>query len=427
MKAYKKLPIGDCDFASPFLDTLQYTPPARGMWNIVHVGMLIPESHQIFVCAGGCLRGVVLTAAEMGAQDRFSTVSIEEFETIDGSIEDNLIDGIDDVIRRLPKKPRAILVYTSCIHNFLNVDLKRVYAILRKKYPVLEFTDCYMTPTMRKSGIDPDEKMRMQLYSLIDKPSEEDDGVTFIGDVYPISRKSELYQMVKQSGRTFREITGTLKWEQYQELGRSRILVYSNPAARKGAQELAMRLKKELVYLPYSFNPDVILDNDNKLSELLGVPFEEPDWSSALYEASRFVQKKRITIDYTASARPLSLARLLSNHGFEVSSVYLEGFNGEEKDDFEYLKKNFPAIQIIKSSHPDLPFDRPNQVQDDVIAIGQKCAYYENTEHFVNLIADGGHYGFEAIDSLSRDIISAFNERKPVKDIITVKGWGCRI
>ncbi|MBO5689928.1 MAG: hypothetical protein J6S73_08345, partial [Lentisphaeria bacterium] len=64
-----EIAIRDALFPAPFASGLEYSPPARGMWNIVHTGMLIPESHQIFICARGCLRGVILTAAEMNAMD----------------------------------------------------------------------------------------------------------------------------------------------------------------------------------------------------------------------------------------------------------------------------------------------------------------------------------------------------------------------
>ena len=36
-------------FPAPFESGLEYNPPTRGVWNIVHTGMLIPESRQIFV------------------------------------------------------------------------------------------------------------------------------------------------------------------------------------------------------------------------------------------------------------------------------------------------------------------------------------------------------------------------------------------
>ena len=70
-------------FPAPFESGLEYNPPTRGVWNIVHTGMLIPESRQIFACAQGCLRGVILTAAEMNAMDRMSWVTVSEQDLYD--------------------------------------------------------------------------------------------------------------------------------------------------------------------------------------------------------------------------------------------------------------------------------------------------------------------------------------------------------
>ena len=129
--------MAEAAFPSPFHSGLEYGAPARGCWNIVHTGMLIPEVHQIFVCASGCLRGVVLTAAEMGAAHRFSTVEICENNVLEGDMEELIINGVSDILERLPKLPPAVLIYTSCIHHFMGCDLPRVYRILREKFPML--------------------------------------------------------------------------------------------------------------------------------------------------------------------------------------------------------------------------------------------------------------------------------------------------
>lgn len=112
--------IKDASFPAPFVSGLEYAPPARGTWNIVHIGMLMPESHQIFVCAQACLRGVVLTAAEMNAMDRFSTIAVEDHNLLDGDMEELIIEGTTDILERMPKKPRAVLLFTSCVHHFIN-------------------------------------------------------------------------------------------------------------------------------------------------------------------------------------------------------------------------------------------------------------------------------------------------------------------
>ena len=129
-----KTTIREAAFPAPFYAGLEYSSPARGTWNIVHTGMLIPESHQIFVCALGCLRGVVLTAAEMNALDRYSSIQIREENVLDGGMEELMIDGVSDVIEKLIYRPRAILLFISCQHFFLAYDQKLVFSALRERF-----------------------------------------------------------------------------------------------------------------------------------------------------------------------------------------------------------------------------------------------------------------------------------------------------
>ena len=92
---------GQTSSAALFPAGLEFNPPAHGTWNIVHIGMLVPEAHQIYVCAVNCMRGVVLTAAEMGAEDRFSCVTLKEEDITRGTVEQVTLDGIRDVLRKL--------------------------------------------------------------------------------------------------------------------------------------------------------------------------------------------------------------------------------------------------------------------------------------------------------------------------------------
>ena len=48
-----RIPIGKAAFPAPFASGLEYASPARGTWNIVHTGMLIPEAHEIFAACEG--------------------------------------------------------------------------------------------------------------------------------------------------------------------------------------------------------------------------------------------------------------------------------------------------------------------------------------------------------------------------------------
>lgn len=96
--------IKDASYPIPFPQGLEFNSPAHGCWNIVHTGMLIPEAHQIYVCADNCMRGVVLTAAEMHAEDRFSFVIVEEQNLLSGNLEDVTIEGTADILRKLKER-----------------------------------------------------------------------------------------------------------------------------------------------------------------------------------------------------------------------------------------------------------------------------------------------------------------------------------
>ena len=189
----------DAKFPSPFDSKLEFSCSARGLWNIVHTGLLIPQAHAVYVCAQSCLRGVVLTAAEMNAIDRFSNIIVRENNILEGNTEDLIVEGMGDILEKLPYTPRAILVYTSCIHHFIGCDLNLVYKRLREKYPNVEFTDCYMNPIMRKSGLTPDQLMRRQLYSLLDKQDLDLKSVNIIGNNLKTDDDSELVKIIKEN------------------------------------------------------------------------------------------------------------------------------------------------------------------------------------------------------------------------------------
>ena len=147
-------------FPAPFPHGLEYSPPCRGTWNIVHTGMLVPESHQIFICASGCLRGVVLTAAEMGLMGRFSSIELRETDLTGRDNERLILAGVADILARLPERPRVVLLFPACVHHFLGCNLRYVYRELRAKYPDIDFAECFMDPIRQTRHLTPEERLR---------------------------------------------------------------------------------------------------------------------------------------------------------------------------------------------------------------------------------------------------------------------------
>ena len=71
---------------------------------------------------------------------------------LEGDMEETLHEGVRHIVETLPKRPRLVMVFTSCIHHFMAVNYQRIYKILRKEYPDIDFIDCYMDPIMRRTA-----------------------------------------------------------------------------------------------------------------------------------------------------------------------------------------------------------------------------------------------------------------------------------
>ncbi len=423
------VPIKDASFPSPFISGLEYSVPARGSWTIVHVGMLVPEAHEIFVCASACLRGVVLSAAEMNLTDRFSTVAIEEHNVLEGDMEDLIIEGVSDILNRLPRFPKAVLVYSSCIHHFMGCDLEMCYRVLRERFPSVDFTDCYMIPTMRKSGLTPDQLMRRQLYSLLRPSPKAEKHCAVVGNCFSLEDNSDMIRLIRCSGWTPHQITDCQTYEEYQEMAKCSLCISTQSVAKVGGEALGQRLDMKHLYLPTCYGADEIRRNLSMLAEAMGTTYdggslEETNAEQAMREAKQLIGDTPIAIDYSFTPRPLGLARLLIGHGFHVTKLFEDSFSGEEKDDYLWLQKKAPELEIVPTVHSGMR-RYPCDSTEKVLALGQKAAYFTDSPYFVNLVENGGLYGFDGIKRLARLMTDAFSVPKNTEKLIQMKGLGC--
>ena len=420
--------IRDAAFPAPFPSQMEYNAPVRGPWNIVNTSMLLPESHQIYICAEGCLRGVVMTAAEMNALDRMSWVAVREQELIDGGMDDQIVEGVTDILHKMDVLPRAVWIYPSCIHLFAGCDLPRLTDVLRERFPAVTFIEAWMQPTMRKTGLAVEEITWRQMYAPLPPGQQRDRAVNFIGRNFPTDESSELYAMLSAGGIRVRDVTRCRTYAEYLELSRSAANLSLLPVAKAAGAALERRLGQKYLYLPLCYGADEILENYSRLAELMKIPL--PDFSqaqdraaNALHRTRELVGETPIELDYTAVPRPLGLARLLTEHGFRVRTVYADGFLEEERGDFEWLRRNTPALRICPTVDVRMRFRRP--AGEKVLAIGQKAAFFSGTEYFVNLVAGGGMYGFDGIARLADLMTDAFNREKDTRTLISRKGLGC--
>ena len=430
--------IKEASFPVPFQPGLEFNSPAHGNWNIVHTGMLVPEAQQIYVCADNCMRGVVLTAAEMNAADRFSFVIVEEKDLLGGNLEDVTIEGVTDVLKRLDKKPKAVLLFTVCLHHFLGSDLDRIYGELEKRFPEIFFMRCFMDPIMQKTGPTPDQKLRLAMYDAVQERKADPKCVTVLGSDFALDEGSDICRILKKNEILLREIPTCETWEDYQNLGEGSLILNCYPAGKFGAEKQAERLGRPFLYLPGSFDYGEIQEQEEKLLGMLeqqnnrktgkinGLDIEKEirECEEALSHAHQIIGDTPIAVDYLFHPRPLGLTKLLLTHGFQVQSVFLDSISPEEKEVFFWLKENYPELKLISTVRPEMRV-RTRQQSEKILAIGQKAAWFTGSRNFVNMVQGGGLWGFDGIRHTAQLMVEAFHEEKDPEDLIVRKGWGC--
>ena len=432
--------IKDASYPAPFHPGLEFNSPVHGNWNIVHTGMLMPETIQIYVCADNCMRGVVLTAAEMNAADRFSYVIIEEDDLLNGNLEDITIEGVTDVLKKLERKPKAVLLFTVCLHHFLGCDLKMVYEELDRRFPEIAFVRCYMDPIMQKTGLTPDQKLRKAMYDPLKAQKADPHIVTLLGHNFPLDETSDIKRFLKKCGCELREITTCDTWDKYEKLGEANIFLSIYPTAKYGAQTLAKRLGREHIYMPASFDYEEIKQQMEQLAKKViseCVKIEKDIWNreawyekeiaaceASIAQAHGTIGDTPIVIDYLMHPRPLGLAKYLLEHGFCVEAVYLDGVSPEEEQEFYWLSKHAPKLELRATIQPKMRV-LPRNHEGKMLALGQKAAWFTQNPYFVNVVEGAGWYGFDGIRKMAELMIRAYKEEKEVEDLVVRKGWGC--
>ena len=424
--------MADASFPKPFASKLEYNSPVHGNWNIVHTGMQVPESIQIYVCAENCMRGVVLTAAEMNAADRFSYVIVEEKDLLYSNLEELTIDGVTDVLNKRGDHPKAVLLFTVCLHHFLGSNLKYIYRKLEERFPDICFIRCYMDPIMQKHSLTPDQKLRKAMYDPLSVCEADEKTVSVLGSDFLLDESSDIKRLLNRYGYRVQELPACSTWQELLEMSRGRLFLNCYPAGKYGMEAQAKRLGRDHLYLPGSFNYEEIERQLKQLTDMLGLPelteeelaHERAACEKKLTEAKNLIGETPVVLDYLYHPRPLGLARLLLTHGFCVKAIYLDGISPEEKEDFLWLQEHAPELELIATVQVKMRV-LPRGGDEKVLAIGQKAAYFSRSRHFVNLVQGEGLYGFDGIRRTAELMMDAYCNEKDTKKLVVQKGWGC--
>lgn len=433
---------------------LEYNCPVHEHWNIVHTGMLIPECHQIYVCTDNCLRGVIMTADEMDAADRISSVMPDETEIFDGRLEEITIRGIKDVIRKLPERPRAVQLFPVCMHHFIGCDMRYIFDQVEKAFPEIDFMECFMDPIRQKLTTTPEQRQRFQMMKVLAKEKVPADfsSVSILGENLR-TRDSDFLEILQQEGFRILQVQDCRTYDEYLAMGRSFLWITKSPLSRYGLEKASSLGGRKSLYLPAAVNYDEI---DKQLSSLMNLLCEASGRSraeageklsvrireqralteTAFREARTVIGDTPIVLDYICEPRPVGFARILLEHHLNVVRILADQVSPEEAADLAALKERYPDIELMSTGAADSLYERERfnaqyrtvrsesgSAPGKVLAVGPKASFFTGSPYFVNAIEADGATGYMGIRHMLRLMCDALREPKN-PEIVTGKGLG---
>ena len=450
----------------PYKPGLEYTPPARGTWTIAHTPLLVPESVEVYVCPESCLRGVSLSAAEFGGLGtRFSLVVVEEEDWIRSRMEPLFIEGVSDLLRqryeRDGKYPPICFVFNSCMHQFMDTNMALIFRKLEERFPDVLFVEGNMNCTMRTTQTHYEAATNRALYKgllpvgdvLRKAPPVPMHAVNVIGNYFAIDPSSELVELLGFAGYRVNDLPRVKTYEEYQQMADASLNLYTHPFGKTACEDLKKRLGTPFLEVPYCWDFAEIDWTERAVLEKVATAINasgsgervgltpivreglldsyKKEAEQALAETAAKLSGWNITIDAAATPRPFGLAALLESHGFTVTCVYADAcgpLDEDAKAQWETLAAEHgheaTTLPMIDWRMRQMPFGDGSGEDEDVLALGQKAAYYSNAGHFVNLIYQSGLLGFRGITKLCALMVEAAENIKDTEAVLSEKAIG---
>ncbi len=408
-----------------FDGNLCYCSPAHGGWGIIRVAALIPESYLLFVCPAACFRHGALGAIQHGYKDRISYLYVNQADIVDGY--DQLIeDGIDELLTRTKKNIKLLFVYVSCLDDFIGTDLDAVLIKAGKKHPDVVFRPGHMNPIATSTKMPPAITTYDSMLKALPTPDSLDENVTLYGNFVAIPETNELIRILKDQGKTVRQIANTKSFEEYCELSKSRYGIIMKPLAKHGLANLEKRTGAIHSTMFSSYDLDVVKENYKLLEEMLGtslleeMKMDEIRAKNAIEKAKEAVKDYPVFVSDSATVFPCQLAVALLKYGFNVKRVYAEDLVNPDQNAIKILQDNYPEVEIIQADHPRMNARIKNETYG--LSIGEEAAYLSNSRFVADISADEGMSGFEGITMLMNTIVEAMKEKADIKKLIEEYG-----
>ena len=399
---------------SGFPDTIRYCSPAHGGWGVVRMGMIVPESYQLFVCPFACGRHGAIGAIHQGYKHRLSYLYIDESDIVSGGYEELICEAVGELFLNLGYRPRVLMIFVSCLDDLLGTDHDAFLSELHAQFKDVLFTICHMNPITLGSRVPPPVNIQKKMFGLLENATGEaklKNTAAFCGNNVPFDSDGELFEVLKTAGYSeVLHISECKTFSEFQHMARVSLYIVPSPVGLEAAKDLQKNLGTDYVFMPVSYDLKEIEDNYKNILDGIAFDFSE---QIALTKKSLMLTKEMlggmpVVIDASATIRPFSLACLLLQNGFKVTEIYAQECIAIEKASLDWIASNAPGVRVVLPEHHRAPTIR--RQDQEILSIGFEAAYLTGARHVAYFVNDETLYGYHGIRKLMDMMVKASKE-----------------
>lgn len=410
-----------CSCCDKFGKTLHYVSPAHGGWGMIRIAALIPESYQLFVAPFACGRHGALGGILNGVKERISYLYIDEADIVSGHYENLIPDAVDELFASIPKKPKVLAIFVSCLDDLLGTDHVALNAKLSELHPDVRFLTCHMNPLKTDTPIPPGIGIQISIYSLLNRAEAHDRALNLIGNNAPISKDCELFSYMAEHDIQVRHITDYPTFEGFQDMAKSSLNAVLSPTAVMASQNMENDLDIPALQAIHTYDLDEISEFYDAVSKHFNIVI---DYSTQKAKADEAIRQARkvigdipIAIDYQAVRKPFTLAKVLLQYGFHVRFIMTDGVKSIDRKGHDYVTAQHPEVEIVNAVHHDMA-----QVpirNGGYLCIGFDCAHATGSKKVLDIMEDQTLFGFYGVEKLMAMLTDAYlAPKKDLKEII---------
>nr|MCR5716633.1 nitrogenase component 1 [Lachnospiraceae bacterium] len=327
--------------------------------------------------------------------------------------------------------PKVIILIVTCLDDLIGTDHEALKEDLTARFPGIVFQSSHMNPIKTDTTEPPAQAIQRDIYRTIATDFDNrgidpnsvahDECLNLLGVYEHLPQSCELHKIAP-----LRHVDEYAEFSAFTQMAASRYSLLLAPLGTLAAKELEQDFGIPYLYLPVSYDLEVIGEAYASLATVLG--YENGfDFSEEKNRALRAIQEAKaalgdmpILVDSSATYHPFGLAKALLSYGFHVVRVEAEFVLAEEQPAIDWISTHFPDVECFRpDSYRAVLFDHR---LPESLAIGIQSAYMASSKYIVDLFADLQMFGYDGVCRLMQLMIEAIAQPRDLKKLIDEYG-----